>query len=374
MNNDIGRKIRELRTAKLTTQEQLAVFLGVTPQAVSRWESQGSYPDIELLPALADYFGVTTDELLGVKKDEREGRRAEMKREFDRLSDVCGGTREEMIASARRAVAEFPSEEEFQLNLAYALQLAIWDESVDESERSEAEEEAERIYETVSETTRNINIKCEAVQGLVRYYSYYAKDDKRALELVEQLPSMTDSREFIRAWSVKDETGTYLQEVIGLCATYLAVNIKELAYDDERTNAPDDAVKVEMLQTASKIVRMIYGEDMLYAHALAANLARHTAVFQLKLGRTDDALASLEEMAKHAAIYDETCERDLGKRFSSPFLDAVGWEQNSARFPEEQEPNVCRQQAKLLENSRYDALRDEPRFRAVLEKLEAAAG
>lgn len=68
MNIEIGKKIKALRTERLVTQEQLAVFLGVTPQAISRWESEYAYPDIELLPSIADFFSVTTDELLGVKK------------------------------------------------------------------------------------------------------------------------------------------------------------------------------------------------------------------------------------------------------------------------------------------------------------------
>ena len=41
--------------------------IGVTPQAISRWESEGGYPDIELLPALADFFSVSVDELIGYR-------------------------------------------------------------------------------------------------------------------------------------------------------------------------------------------------------------------------------------------------------------------------------------------------------------------
>ncbi|MDE6674813.1 MAG: helix-turn-helix domain-containing protein, partial [Acetatifactor sp.] len=55
-----------LRREKQVTQEQLAQAMGVTNQAVSKWESGQSYPDITLLPRLAAYFQVTVDELLGV--------------------------------------------------------------------------------------------------------------------------------------------------------------------------------------------------------------------------------------------------------------------------------------------------------------------
>ena len=68
----INEKIAELRKRKNITQEELARALGVTNQAVSKWESSQCCPDISLIPEIADYFGVTTDELFGhdVKEDE----------------------------------------------------------------------------------------------------------------------------------------------------------------------------------------------------------------------------------------------------------------------------------------------------------------
>ena len=62
---DFGKKINELRKTKNVTQEELAAELGVTAAAVSKWENGYTLPDILMLCALADYFGVTTDELLG---------------------------------------------------------------------------------------------------------------------------------------------------------------------------------------------------------------------------------------------------------------------------------------------------------------------
>ena len=63
MQLNLGTKIRELRHRDGRTQDNLAEALGVTAQAVSRWESGGSYPDMESMPALANYFGVTIDEM-----------------------------------------------------------------------------------------------------------------------------------------------------------------------------------------------------------------------------------------------------------------------------------------------------------------------
>lgn len=71
----LGEKIATYRKRMSITQEALAQKLGVTNQAVSKWESDGSCPDIQLLPALADIFGITIDELFGRERRETAVRR-----------------------------------------------------------------------------------------------------------------------------------------------------------------------------------------------------------------------------------------------------------------------------------------------------------
>lgn len=66
MEQTIGTRIKTLRKSRSMTQIQLAELLGVSPQAVSKWESDISCPDITLLPKLAEIFQVTTDSLLGM--------------------------------------------------------------------------------------------------------------------------------------------------------------------------------------------------------------------------------------------------------------------------------------------------------------------
>ena len=77
----IGKRIMSLRKAAGMTQEQLAEKLGVTPQAVSKWENDVSCPDISLLPVLSEIFGVSTDSLLGRAGLDTESVRAAYARE-----------------------------------------------------------------------------------------------------------------------------------------------------------------------------------------------------------------------------------------------------------------------------------------------------
>ena len=61
----LGEKIKEFRLRDQRTQEALASALGVTAQAVSRWEKGICCPDMEMIPSIANYFGVSIDELFG---------------------------------------------------------------------------------------------------------------------------------------------------------------------------------------------------------------------------------------------------------------------------------------------------------------------
>ena len=69
MDMTIGKRIGLLRKEKGLTQEELASHMGVSPQAVSKWENDQTCPDISALPKLARLLGVSVDELLEGKKE-----------------------------------------------------------------------------------------------------------------------------------------------------------------------------------------------------------------------------------------------------------------------------------------------------------------
>ena len=75
---ELTNKLRSLRTARGITQEALASAMGVTAQAVSKWERGTTMPDVSVLPELAVYFGVSLDELFGLTEE----------KEFDRIQNV----------------------------------------------------------------------------------------------------------------------------------------------------------------------------------------------------------------------------------------------------------------------------------------------
>lgn len=71
---EIGKQIKSLRLKKGSTQEDMAKFLGVSAQAVSKWENEVTAPDIELLPGLSVYLGVKIDDLFQVPREDKYAR------------------------------------------------------------------------------------------------------------------------------------------------------------------------------------------------------------------------------------------------------------------------------------------------------------
>lgn len=98
---NIGKQIQILRKQKGITQETLAAEMGVTVGAVSKWENGMTLPDIQMLCSLADYFDVTTDELLGRSRkgifmvcDDASFIRTVLKDILEKEGYVCAGLAE----------------------------------------------------------------------------------------------------------------------------------------------------------------------------------------------------------------------------------------------------------------------------------------
>ena len=69
MNETFGQRLQRLRKNASLTQEEVAVKLNITGQAVSKWENDVSAPDISVLVELSDILGVSLDELLGKERE-----------------------------------------------------------------------------------------------------------------------------------------------------------------------------------------------------------------------------------------------------------------------------------------------------------------
>ncbi len=125
--NAIGQKIKACRRERDLTQEQLAELLGVTYQAVSKWERGSASPDLSLIAPLTRLFGITADELLGITRPETNERRTY----FDELCKDAWkrDDYDASLAHAREAVAEFPDDMAYREWLCSSLYYCAFQDS-----------------------------------------------------------------------------------------------------------------------------------------------------------------------------------------------------------------------------------------------------
>lgn len=109
MKLNIGENIRKRRREAGLTQEELGDALGVSFQAISRWENGTSYPDIEFLPTLAKYFGISVDALLGYKGEGRTARLGELLQAFSAESRSEKPNIEHVIGIIREMRRDYPN-------------------------------------------------------------------------------------------------------------------------------------------------------------------------------------------------------------------------------------------------------------------------
>lgn len=168
---NIGNKIRELRKKRGLTQEQLSAVLGVSFQAVSKWENNITLPDIALMPSLAGYFGISMDELFDYNLSELE-------KEVEKIADEAYRYREIEPDKSRRILEDglkkYPDNDILLNNLLYV----VFDA-----------EESIRIAGLLTENTDSAEIKYDALRFLA--YAYKKKGDlESARAAIEQIPEI----------------------------------------------------------------------------------------------------------------------------------------------------------------------------------------
>lgn len=119
MNSKLGEKIKQLRKQKSISQEVLAQYLGVSFQAVSKWETGATMPDVMLIPSLASFFDVTTDELFDFNLWETEQKVEQICDEAYQYR-FCDPAKSEQIL--RDGLKQFPSNDIILNNLLVVIQ------------------------------------------------------------------------------------------------------------------------------------------------------------------------------------------------------------------------------------------------------------
>ncbi len=320
MKLSIGESIRELRRVHAKTQESLANALGVTAQAVSRWEAGATYPDMEFIPSIANFFGVSIDRLFGYS-GERESKISAILEKIDALNDESwrdDTNLDECIAILRRALDEFPGNERVMHRLAMILKQAGWARQhewlhydgdghlrgdFDHHRANPYWAEAIELFERLSESAMDREIRHSAVGELVLLYRTVG-DSERAKIISNSMPGIIRSREILLATACSGAEETrYLQEsLIALLKQFREHFVYALV---------NDISNFETEMPIGKIQGLIAIYDLLFddggmgpQHADVCDLYLYLSRLQWEYGYHDEAFASLDKALEHAKKWD----------------------------------------------------------------------
>ena len=353
MNITLSEQLKKLRKKKGNTQEDLANHLGITVQAVSKWERGEGYPDITLLPAVSAYYNVSIDELLGVGQAERE-KKIEAYR--DKNSALFReGKSSDRVALMRKALAEFPNDLRLVYDLMYALRAENRTENFDEIVSL-----AERILEESSDHTLRIG----AIQVLA--LSYHEKgENETAKKFASMVDTMWCSREVLLMNVLEGE------EAVEHCQGVLQ-GFFDLMYS--LTNVmtwqggfgPEDAIKCRRFML--DCFKLLYpDENYGFYHCRVSTLYHRLGNNYMWLGQEEEMFDSFEKAAEHAIKYDT---RGNGK-YTAFMANRLSYSVDEA--VKDYTENDSAQLMQSFKGEAYAAYHDHPRMKAIMEKLSEVA-
>lgn len=176
----IGINIYTLRKEKNVTQSQLAESIGVSVQAVSKWENGQCAPDVSMFPVIAEYFGVSIDRIFGYHMNSYADEVQKIIKDADDSMDTF-----KEIEIVSEGLKKYPNSPELKVYLAFSLSM-INRMSNDENERNEAVKKAIKLCTEVVDTCGDRKQIDGALHMLMRIYNETGNYDK-AEEAISKL-------------------------------------------------------------------------------------------------------------------------------------------------------------------------------------------
>ena len=188
MELHIGANIRRLRRERNLTQEEVAAHLGISFQSISKWERGDGYPDITMLPVLANYFCISVDELLGMSELAREAHYDRINSEWS--ENNLAGRNCENVVLMRSALKEFPN------NALLLVQLSTSLEKLDgsESEKREYLKQSIAVQEQILRYGEDSEVRNATQFNICFPYMKNGEPDK-AIAQAKKLPNLYKTRE-----------------------------------------------------------------------------------------------------------------------------------------------------------------------------------
>lgn len=366
MKETMGNIIKRLRKERNLTQEELAEQLGVTYQAISKWENNYGMPDISQIVPLSTVFNVPTDVLFGRYEvnDAEEVEKIIKDAEKPLRYDNDGYTDEDCFNALLDALKQYPNNIKLlSCTLNHGICVILESENKENERIRKIYNECEREAQLIINYSQDISEVFNARQNLIKLYCSFNQFEK-AKEQARKFPGTINTQSIQMAWINRDENNIE-EEITNRCNTFaqllakIEFELRPLGDCYRRKGQYDDAIKV--YKTILDIVEAVYGEEEYTPplHVLAWVHFR-LAECSVLLGDNNAAIEWLEKeydfnmnAAKH---YNKRTQLDI------PTLRACEFKYFSNHYHVEDMIDE-------FNDPRFDVLKNNSRYQVLLEKV-----
>lgn len=297
----IGENIKRLRRKKGITQETLAEHMHISAAAISKWERGETLPDISLVIPLASYFGVSTDEILGLDAAKNEEKIKSYLDQYYRLGAL--GKVHEKFELAIKAYNEFPND--WRIVEEYMWQLFYDPNCTDPLGYQVHKEELYRLCDRVLDECTLDQARYAALSILGSLYNEDGQFDK-AIATAKRFPDhwMTKEEELEGCYDLgSDEWHTQLRENIWNTMHTLQVKIRNAAL---WSNFDDPAEQIRILKKSIALIELVFDDgDYGFCHYDLGELYIWIANRYVMINDFGTAFECYEKGLAHARAYDE---------------------------------------------------------------------
>ncbi len=374
MNIYFKENVKRLRKERDLTQEALADFLGVSFQAVSKWERGESYPDFELLPVIAGFFGVSTDTLLGVDKAKTEREITEICEKFDKKQYAVSDT--EFGYFMKDAYKKYPSD--FRIAVRYMHYLQALCDTPEDTMR--LTDEIRAIYNRIQNYCTDDPIRIHAKYLILHHYRNLARIDSSPVtyddiyRLLDTLPTIRETKDYLLCYmhefDDKERIRGGCRDLIDRLLLYLDDAVSHFVlYPSMDKVSPTKEQQQEMIDTLGKMneVYKLFYPDEVYGRSWRRVIYNYGYLGQAyhNLGDDEQALMHLRKCAELAKRFDTL--PDETERHNVFFEGAVYKKsEDESVFSD---TSVCAQMTRHMTKNYplSDEFKARPEFKEILE-------
>ena len=349
---------KKMRKQKGCTQEDIANHLGISIQAVSKWERGEGFPDITLLPKIAFYFGVSVDDLLGVGALQIE----EKINGYADKSDVLlrAAKFDENLALWEEAVGTFPND----FNVLNHYVRALFQKNQSGSDPNALADKIISTGERLFNESTEAQHKYEALWLLTRLYSALGNEEK-AVFYASQAPIMDITQDNLLSIALSGEKAVaHIQEAL-FSFVYLAFNQLGTMVDEGDFNVTANR---KTQQKILDLINWLYEDgDYGFFTTRVADVYCNLAICDAREDKVDDAIKNLALSVE----YTKKFYTQKGFKHTS-FLVNRRVFQGGQGYPNTAD-NDFRTLLNRIQLREFDSCRNDPRFKKIEKTLEEHA-